>query len=59
MSRLRRHTPSVGCDAVEVLGSVLDVLFPTRCVGCGELPAALCPACLTRARPIPAGPGPG
>jgi predicted amidophosphoribosyltransferase len=43
---------------VEVLGSVLDVLFPARCVGCGAPPAALCPACLARACPILAAPGP-
>lgn len=34
-------------------GFVLDVLFPARCVGCGAPPAALCPACLARARPAP------
>ncbi|HEV7865747.1 MAG TPA: phosphoribosyltransferase family protein [Acidimicrobiia bacterium] len=43
---------------MEVLGSVLDVLFPARCLGCGAPPAALCPACLARARPAPASPVP-
>lgn len=43
---------------MEVLGSVLDVLFPARCVGCGVPPAVLCPGCLTRARPASASPVP-
>ena len=37
--------------AVEVLAGLLDVLYPARCAGCGAPPAALCPACLARARP--------
>jgi ComF family protein len=40
--------------AVEVLGTVLDALFPARCVGCGQPPAALCRPCLARARPAAA-----
>ncbi|HTC81400.1 MAG TPA: phosphoribosyltransferase family protein [Acidimicrobiia bacterium] len=43
---------------MEVFGSVLEVLFPARCVGCGAPPDALCPACLARCRPVPASPGP-
>ena len=43
---------------MEVLGSVLDVLFPARCLGCGRRPDALCPACLGRARPAEAAPPP-
>ena len=42
---------------MEVLGPLLDVVFPARCVGCGAPPAAICPRCLARARPAPAGPG--
>lgn len=42
---------------MEVLGPLLDVVFPARCVGCGVVAAGLCPACLARARPAPAGPG--
>ena len=34
-----------------MLDSLLDVLFPARCVGCGTPPRALCPVCLARARP--------
>jgi ComF family protein len=34
----------------KVLGRLLETLFPARCVGCGRLPAALCSACLGRAR---------
>src|SRR5215210_4678294 len=34
------------------LGSVLDLLFPVCCVGCGAPPAALCPRCLAGARPV-------
>src|SRR5207253_2905928 len=41
---------------MDVLGPLLDHLFPARCVGCGAPPAALCPACLARARPAPAWP---
>jgi predicted amidophosphoribosyltransferase len=43
---------------MEVLGPLLAVLFPGRCVGCGAAPSALCPRCLARARPEPATPGP-
>jgi len=43
---------------MDVLGPLLDHLFPARCVGCGVPPAALCPACLARCRPVPASPGP-
>jgi predicted amidophosphoribosyltransferase len=43
---------------MNVLRSVLDVLFPARCAGCGAPPAALCRACLARARPAPAAPPP-
>lgn len=43
---------------MEVLGSVLDVLFPARCLGCGRRPDALCPACLGRARPAEGAPPP-
>lgn len=43
---------------MEVLGSLLDLVFPARCVGCGRLPTALCPACLTGARPAAAAPPP-
>jgi ComF family protein len=35
---------------MEVLGRLLETLFPARCVGCGRPPAALCSACLGRAR---------
>ena len=41
---------------MDVLASVLALLFPARCVGCGAAPAALCPTCLDRARPAPARP---
>ena len=34
------------------LGSVLDLIFPVCCVGCGAPPAALCPACVAATRPI-------
>ena len=34
---------------------MLDVMFPARCVGCGVPPAALCAACLSRARAAGAG----
>ena len=30
---------------------LLELLLPVCCVGCGRPPAALCPACLERARP--------
>jgi ComF family protein len=43
---------------VEVLGSVLDLVFPARCVGCGRPPATLCPACLSGARPAAEAPPP-
>ena len=43
---------------MELLGSVLDVVFPAGCVGCGAPPAALCPTCLARARPAEAAPPP-
>jgi ComF family protein len=43
---------------VEVLRSVLDVVFPAGCVGCGAPPAALCQGCLTRALPAAAAPPP-
>jgi len=36
---------------MEVLGRLLETLFPARCVGCGLPPAALCSGCLGRARP--------
>ena len=39
---------------MDLLISVLAFVFPARCVGCGAPPAALCPACLARARPAPA-----
>jgi len=38
---------------VNVLASVLRLLFPARCAGCGSAPAALCPACLAAARQAP------
>jgi competence protein ComFC len=42
------------------LGSLLDIVFPARCVGCGAPPTALCPACLAAARPVaPGHPPPG
>jgi predicted amidophosphoribosyltransferase len=43
------------------LGSVLDILLPGQCVGCGVPPAPLCTSCLASARPVPAGgrPPPG
>jgi ComF family protein len=43
---------------VEVLGSVLELVFPARCVGCGLRPTALCPACLAGARPAGSAPPP-
>jgi predicted amidophosphoribosyltransferase len=44
---------------VEVLGPLLEALFPARCVGCGRPPAALCTACLAGARLVaPAVPPP-
>jgi predicted amidophosphoribosyltransferase len=43
---------------MEALRPVLDLLFPARCVGCGARPAALCPACLARAGPVPPSPEP-
>jgi predicted amidophosphoribosyltransferase len=43
---------------MDVVVSVLAVLFPSRCVGCGRALAALCPDCLAGARPEPAIPGP-
>jgi predicted amidophosphoribosyltransferase len=43
---------------MDVLISVLAVLFPGRCVGCGETPAAVCPRCLAGASPVPTNPGP-
>ncbi|HYT37931.1 MAG TPA: phosphoribosyltransferase family protein [Acidimicrobiia bacterium] len=43
---------------MEGFGSVLDVLFPVRCVGCGAAPAAICSGCLAGARRAPAPPGP-
>ena len=36
---------------MEVLDRLLELLFPASCVGCGRPSAALCPACLERARP--------
>ncbi|MEW6473168.1 MAG: phosphoribosyltransferase family protein [Actinomycetota bacterium] len=41
------------------LGSLLDILFPAGCVGCGAPPVALCPVCLAAARPAPASPAGG
>jgi predicted amidophosphoribosyltransferase len=38
---------------VDLLASVLTLVFPARCAGCGAAPAALCPACLGAARPAP------
>src|SRR4051794_5148271 len=43
---------------MEMLGRLLAVLFPGRCVGCGVAPSALCARCLARARPAPSTPGP-
>jgi predicted amidophosphoribosyltransferase len=34
------------------LGSVLDLVFPVACVGCGAPPAVLCPRCVAAARPV-------
>jgi predicted amidophosphoribosyltransferase len=39
---------------VDLLGLILDGLFPTGCVGCGAPPAALCSACLAGAARPPA-----
>lgn len=36
---------------MEVLGPLLEALFPACCVGCGRPSAALCTACLEHARP--------
>ena len=43
---------------MEVLGCLLETLFPARCVGCGRPPAGLCPACLNAARRAGASPAP-
>ena len=45
---------------MDLLGLLLDGLFPTRCVGCRTPPSALCPGCLTAAarRPTPSHPPP-
>ncbi|MCA1843644.1 MAG: ComF family protein [Actinobacteria bacterium] len=43
---------------MELLGRLLDAVFPARCVGCGRPPAALCPACLAAAGGAPAPPPP-
>jgi ComF family protein len=43
---------------MDALASVLALLFPARCVGCGAAPAALCATCLARAAPAPARPAP-
>src|SRR4051794_33708626 len=43
---------------MEMLGRLLAVLFPGRCLGCGVAPSALCARCLARARPAPSTPGP-
>jgi predicted amidophosphoribosyltransferase len=43
---------------MEVLRSVLDVVFPAGCVGCGTPAGAVCASCLTRARPAAAVPAP-
>lgn len=34
------------------LGSVLDLMFPVGCVGCGAPPVVLCPRCVAAARPV-------
>ena len=38
---------------MEVLGRLLETLFPVRCVGCGQPPGALCAGCLGRSRRAP------
>ena len=43
---------------VEVLRSVLDVVFPAGCVGCGATPTALCAGCLSLAHPAAVAPPP-
>ncbi len=40
------------------LGSVVDVLLPARCVGCGARPCSLCRRCLAAARRVAGGPPP-
>lgn len=44
---------------MDVLGLILDLLFPARCPGCGMRPDALCAPCLVRARPAEPAPPPG
>jgi predicted amidophosphoribosyltransferase len=38
---------------VDLLASVLRLVFPARCVGCGAPSGPLCAACLAAARPVP------
>ncbi|MFN8037096.1 MAG: phosphoribosyltransferase family protein [Acidimicrobiia bacterium] len=36
-----------------MLGELLDLVFPARCAGCGEVGAAVCDGCRLRLRPAP------
>jgi competence protein ComFC len=45
---MERQTPSRA-----VLGGLLDLVLPRRCVGCGVAGEWLCPECVTGLRPLP------
>ena len=42
------HAPSAGGTAAALAEALGELMWPTRCVGCGEPGALLCPACEAR-----------
>lgn len=45
--------PSLPPPVASVKNRLLDLLFPTRCGGCGRAGNLLCPACLDQVQPVP------
>lgn len=45
--------PQVAKAAATIPNQLLNLLFPTRCAGCGQMGEIFCPACLAQVQPVP------
>jgi len=45
--------PRAAGAAASIPTQLLDLLFPARCAGCGQIGELFCPACLAQVQPVP------
>lgn len=46
-------TPPAASAPATIPHQLLDLLFPARCAGCGQIGELFCPACLAQVQPVP------